>query len=92
MENTIGNVSTVGKFIATMMAGWVISVTVAHGLDLGVDAKTLAEVIGAILGLLYGYIDAKYPNSFGWLGNSKPAIDSEEPVMNDEYEVDDDGY
>ena len=88
MDNTIGNISTIGKFIATMIAGWIISLAIANGLDLGVDAVTLAEVIGAILGLIYGYIDAKYPNTFSWLGNAPTPIETEETVLNDEYEVD----
>ena len=86
MDNTIGNISTIGKFIATMIAGWIISLAIANGLDLGVDAVTLAEVIGAILGLIYGYVDAKYPNTFSWLGNAKPVVDGTETVLNDEYE------
>jgi len=89
MDNAIGNVSTVGKFIATMIAGWIISLAISNGLDLGVDARTLAEVIGAILGLIYGYVDAKYPNTFKWLGNDNTQpVNSEEPVLNDEYECD----
>ena len=33
-------------------------------------ASMLGEVIGALIGLGFGYIDAKYPNSFKFLGNS----------------------
>ena len=89
MDNAIGNLSTIGKFIATMIAGWVIALAASHGLDLPVDVTTLAEVIGAIIGLGYGYIDAKYPNTLGWLGNAKLTINAEEPVLNDEYECGD---
>jgi len=67
----------------------VISFAAARGFDLGVDAQTLAEIIGAILGLIYAYIDAKYPNSFSWLGNVRNpvTVDAAEPVLNDEYET-----
>ena len=85
MNNTIGNITTIGKFIATMIAGWIISLAIANGLDLGIDACTLAEVIGAVLGLIYGYIDAKYPNTFKFLGNATVPVDPTEPVLNDEY-------
>ena len=93
MDNAIGNISTIGKFIATMIAGWVIALAASKGLQLNVDVTTLAEVIGAVIGLIYGYIDAKYPNTLSWLGNGKLTINTEEPVLNDEYICagDDDG-
>ena len=74
-------------------AGWIITTIAATGYNLGIDAQTLASVIGAIIGLILAYIDAKYPNSFSWLGNNKPTITAEEPVLNDEYEFgeEDDG-
>ena len=53
------------------------------------DATTLAQILGFIAGLAYSYLDAKYPNTFDWLGNAmNKTIDSEEPVLNDEYESD----
>ena len=71
------------------LAGWIISAIASQGYNLGVDATTLASVIGAIIGLILAYIDAKYPNTFGFLGNNKTTlIESEEPVLNDEYESD----
>ena len=90
--NYIGNGTTLFNFVCTTIAGWIISLAIANGLDLGVDAVTLAQVIGAVLGLLYGYLNAKYPNTFQWLGNApKPTINTEETVLNDEYECEDDG-
>ena len=68
-NNYIGNVSTVIKVIGMMFAGWILSIFAAQGLDLGVDASALGEAIGVILGLGFGYVDAKYPNTFGFLGN-----------------------
>ena len=90
-DNVIGNLSTTGKFILIPFAGWIIGLAASKGLDLGVDAETLAQVIGVLAGLAYSYIDAKYPNTFGWLGNKPEPIDSTEPVLNDEYECEDDG-
>ena len=91
MDNTIGNTTTIIKFIATTIAGWILALAAANGLNLSVDVTTLAEVIGAVIGLGFGYLDAKYPNTFGFLGNSKPTVDAAEPVLNDEYECDQDG-
>ena len=89
MDNTIGNLSTIIKIISMTLAGWIITTITAQGYNLGVDAVTLASVIGAVIGLLLSYIDAKYPNSFSWLGNAPVPIDSTEPVLNDEYECED---
>lgn len=90
MENTIGNTTTIIKFISMTLAGWIIAGLTAHNLNLGIDAVTLANVIGALIGLILSYIDARYPNTFGWLDNQidNTVIDTEEPVLNDEYESD----
>ena len=92
MDNAIGNLSTVIKIISMTLAGWIITALAAQGYNLGVDAVTLASVIGAVIGLLLSYIDAKYPNSFKWLGNATTPINSEEPVLNPEYECDNDDH
>ena len=92
MDNKIGNISTIIKMVSMTTAGWIITALAAAGYNFGVDAATLASVIGAIIGLLLAYIDAKYPNSFKFLGNDEaPAlVDPIEPVLNDEYEYGED--
>ena len=70
MDNTIGNISTIIKLLSMTIAGWIIATLAAHGYNLGVDAATLASVIGAIIGLILAYIDARFPNTFGFLGNT----------------------
>ena len=87
-DNTIGNLTTMGKFILIAFAGWIISLAASKGFDLGVDAETLAQIIGVLAGLAYSYIDAKYPNTFKCFGNAPVEIDNTEPVLNDEYERD----
>ena len=91
MENEIGNISTIIKWISMYLAGWLIGTLAAHGLNLPVDATVLSQVIFGFIMLFIGYIDAKYTNTYKWLGNAKEAIDPTEPVLNDEYECDDNG-
>jgi len=93
MENYIGNISTIVKFFSMWLAGWFIGTLAAYGLKLPVDAATLARIIGSVIFLGISYIDAKYPNTFNFLGNSKTVdmgtvlgYPPEETVMNDDYE------
>ena len=67
------------------IAGYLIGVLAAHGLDLPIDQTALAEIISTLILFCFAYIDAKYPNTFKFLGNAKPTITFEETVLNDEY-------
>lgn len=91
--NYIGNISTIVKFISMTIAGYLIGVAASQGLNLPIDAAALSQLIGTILFFIIAYVDAKYPNTFDWLGNGN-LVDmgtilgypSEEVVLNDEYE------
>ena len=54
------------------------------------SADELSALAIAMVNVVFILYSAKYPNSFGWLGNGKCDGDCscEEKVMNDEYEVD----
>lgn len=70
------------------IAGWTIGILVAHGLNLPITEAQLSEIIFAIIVFILGYLDSKYPNTFGFLGNKpKNIIDPTEPVLNHEYET-----
>ena len=68
------------------IAGWLIGLIAAQGLDLGIDTTTLAQVITAFIFLALGYLDAKYPNNFKFLHDQEPEEYPEVP-LNEDYEV-----
>lgn len=77
MDNLQGNVSTIGVMIWTILCPYI-------------SQYVSQEVFLAIFGLLIVIWSAYNPNSFKIFGNdTTPSIDSEEPVLNDEYECDD---
>ena len=86
-EELIGNLSTIAKFFFMTLAGYLIGVAAAHGLDLPIDQTALAELLSTLFLFALAYIDAKNPNTFGFLGNNKVilAYETEETVLNDEY-------
>ena len=84
-QDIIGNTTTIGKFLLIAFAGWVISLAASKGLNLPVDAATLAQILGFIAGIAYSYLDAKYPNTFDWLGNAMNKTIDDEEVLNLEY-------
>lgn len=96
-ENTnfIGNISTVIKTILMMIAGWALGYLASKGLNLPIDASQLTEIFFTLLCFVAAYIDAKYPNTFKFLGNSKNNTEQQlvlkEIVLNEEYETTDEG-
>lgn len=61
--NYIGNLSTIVKYVSMLIAGWFIGLLANYGLNLGIDAELLSEVIGAIIFLILAHIDATHPNT-----------------------------
>ena len=91
MDNTKGNLSTIIKYISMYIAGWFIGFCISKGLNFPVDTQTLSQVIAGFIWLGIAYIDSKYPNTFKFLGNDiRPPYDVDNPVLNDEYECDED--
>lgn len=78
--NTIGNTTTIIKMISMTLAGYIIATLTAHNLQLNIDASMLAELIGAIIFLALGYLDAKYPNTFKFLNNNVESEEEEEDI------------
>lgn len=96
-NNIIGNLSTIVKTILMMFAGWALGYLVSIGLNLPITQEQLSEILFVIVCFIAAYIDAKYPNTFNFLGNGN-LVDmgtilgypSEEVVLNDEYTCPDD--
>ena len=84
-DELIGNLTTIIKTISVMFAGYALAYFVSIGLNLPITQEQLSEVIMTVIFFLIAYIDAKYPNTFKFLGNDKPVTNYEETVMNDEY-------
>ena len=88
-NNIIGNGSTIIKTLSLTIAGYILAGLAAKGYDLGIDINILASLIGAIIGLGISYIDAKYPNTFGFLHNNNTnptVIEDKDLILNEEYE------
>ena len=82
-----GNITTIIKWISMTIAGWLIGLIAAQGLDLGIDATVLSQVIAAFIFLALGYLDAKYPNNFKFLHDQEETEDYPDIPLNEDYEV-----
>ena len=77
MDNPTGNISTILKFVYMIIAPYIVQYM----------TEDQFLVIGtAIIGLIIAIVDAYYPNTFKFLGNAPEPMETEEVVMNDEYE------
>ena len=63
MSNTIGNISTIVKYVSMLIAGWFIGLLASKGLQIPVDEQGLSQCISAIIFLLLAHIDATNPNT-----------------------------
>ena len=77
MDNPTGNISTILKFVYMIIAPYIVQYM----------TEDQFLVIGtAVIGLIIAIVDAYYPNTFKFLGNAPEPMETEEVVMNDEYE------
>ena len=77
------NISTIATFIAICLT----AILAYFGYT--VDQAQLATVIMSVITLIIAIWSSKNPNTLAVFGN-QPKVDSEEPVLNDEYECDED--
>ena len=77
MDKPTGNISTILKFVYMIIAPYIVQYM----------TEDQFLVIGtAVIGLIIAVVDAYYPNTFKFLGNAPEPMETEEVVMNDEYE------
>ena len=79
---------------ATTIATWtgiLVLIIEAISKHFGVDIPhdTIVMFVTGVLTFIIAIISSKHPNTLDWLGNGTTPIESEEPVLNDEYECDD---
>ena len=79
------NISTIATFLAICITG------ILAYFGYTVDQPQLATVLASIITLIIAVWSSKNPNTLSILGNEKPSIDATEPVLNPEYECEDDG-
>ena len=65
-RNYIGNGTTVGKFLLIMIAGRVILMAAAYGINLPISDVELAGYLGILLGFLYSVLDSYFKNNYQW--------------------------
>ena len=81
-EDQIGNITTILKIL-------IMTIAPTLAVYLGVDQNIITTFLTALLALLLALLDAKYPNTFKYFDNDhKPVIETEELVLNEEYECD----
>ena len=79
------NISTIATFLAICITG-----ALAY-FGYTVDQAQLATVLMSVITLIIAIWSSRNPNTLAILGNAPTPIESEEPVLNDEYECDEDG-
>ena len=79
------NISTIATFLAICITG------ILAYFGYTVDQAQLATVLMSVITLIIAIWSSRNPNTLAILGNAPTPIESEETVLNDEYECDEDG-
>ena len=83
----LGNITTLVKTVSMMLAGYLLAFFISQGLNLPISQEQLAEIIMTVIFFIAAYLDAKFPNSFKFLGNGENvAVETEADLINEEYE------
>lgn len=63
-NNIIGNGSSIFKVIGLLIAGYIVPIVVAQGVNLNGQETQITQLLGIIIATGLSYIDMKYANSF----------------------------
>ena len=85
----VGNLTSTVKTILLVFAGYCIGYFVSIGLNLPITAEQLTEFLFMLLCLAWSYFDMKYPNAFKCFKNNSMIVETEEDLINAEYESED---
>ena len=75
------NLSTIATFLAICITG------ILAYFGYTVDQAQLATVLMSVITLIIAIWSSKNPNTLAILVNAPTPVETEEPVLNDEYEV-----
>ena len=89
-NNILGNSTTIINSIILMIVGIIFGKYGATLLKLGIDQTLLTEIITFIIFTIFAYINAKYHNNLFPTTPTNQTINTEEQVLNDEYETTED--
>jgi len=79
------NISTIATFAAICITG------ILAYFGYTVDQAQIAPVLMSVITLIIAIWSSKNPNTLEIFGNSPTQVEPTEPVLNPEYECDDDG-
>lgn len=81
------NISTYATWTAIVV---LILQMICRYFNIQIGESDLTIIANAIITLAIAIWSSYNPNSISWLGNAPTPVDAEEPVLNDEYECDED--
>ena len=76
------NISTIATFTAIILSA------ILNYFGYMIDQEAITPLILGIITLAIAVWSSKNPNTLPWLGNGPEPVDPTEPVLNDEYECD----
>lgn len=83
----INNSTTIATWTGIIVL--IIEVICKH-FGITIPHETVVMFVTGVITFIIAIISSRNPNTFACLGNAPAPINSEEPVLNDEYECDDD--
>ena len=84
----VNNISTYATWTALLV---MILQVICKYFNIELGENELTIIANAIIALIIAIWSSYNPNTIPWLGNAPTPIETEEPVLNPEYECDDNG-